>query len=287
MRKIISDFDGVWISVEFARAVRWYLAAMRIRNDPEITEDFITRIAQSDESVRSKLEHIVEDRKNELSVIQSFSGKSISDYVRITAARLGVKISDPLFRYASSVQQPLIHWFAKPACENLAFFSRVTSALSHTYWDHHPLGLVTQSKSETVLSLLRSTLSEFPFLEKLLGPYEKGRGFRYAECVGDHKNLFPNTALPKALGYNVLCDKLGVRPSETIGFEDTPEGVAAAKAAGIACIAIAPPGRECNFMNADLVIQDSLRALTPFADVFVWADPKQAVTVLRERLRTS
>jgi len=48
---------------------------------------------------------------------------------------------------------------------------------------------------------------------------------------------------------------LGVRPSEAVAIEDSPNGVAAAKAAGLYCVAVpGPMTRHLSFERADLVL---------------------------------
>ncbi|MBP2323674.1 putative hydrolase of the HAD superfamily [Kibdelosporangium banguiense] len=60
---------------------------------------------------------------------------------------------------------------------------------------------------------------------------------------------------PDPAVYELALRRLGVRAEKAVAFEDTPHGVAAAKAAGLRCVAIpnpfADPGR---FESADLVL---------------------------------
>ena len=59
--------------------------------------------------------------------------------------------------------------------------------------------------------------------------------------------------------YLEACRRLGVPPAETLALEDSASGVAAAKAAGLACIAV-PQYAETDITAADRVI-DSLEEL--------------------------
>jgi len=59
--------------------------------------------------------------------------------------------------------------------------------------------------------------------------------------------------------YLEACRRLGSRPSETLALEDSGSGIAAAKAAGLTCIAV-PQYAETDVSAADRVI-DSLEAL--------------------------
>ena len=59
--------------------------------------------------------------------------------------------------------------------------------------------------------------------------------------------------------YLLACQRLGVAPGDSIALEDTASGIAAAKAAGLACIAV-PQFAETDVSEADRVI-DSLEEL--------------------------
>jgi beta-phosphoglucomutase-like phosphatase (HAD superfamily) len=63
--------------------------------------------------------------------------------------------------------------------------------------------------------------------------------------------------------YLEICRRLGVSPADALALEDSASGVAAAKAAGLACIAV-PQYAETDVTAADRVI-DSLEELLPEA----------------------
>lgn len=63
--------------------------------------------------------------------------------------------------------------------------------------------------------------------------------------------------------YLLVCERLGVDPADTLALEDTTSGIAAAKAAGLTCIAV-PQFAETDVSEADRVI-DSLERLLPEA----------------------
>ena len=63
--------------------------------------------------------------------------------------------------------------------------------------------------------------------------------------------------------YLLACQRLGVAPADTLALEDSASGVAAAKAAGLTCIAV-PQFAEADVSAADRVI-DSLEELLPEA----------------------
>lgn len=65
--------------------------------------------------------------------------------------------------------------------------------------------------------------------------------------------------------YLLALERLGLDPAEAIAVEDTPHGVAAAKAAGLACIAIPNPfASPTRFAQADLVLPSA--AALPLLD---------------------
>ena len=63
--------------------------------------------------------------------------------------------------------------------------------------------------------------------------------------------------------YLLACERLGVAPRDALALEDSASGVAAAKAAGLTCIAV-PQYAETDVSAADRVI-DSLEELLPEA----------------------
>ena len=58
------------------------------------------------------------------------------------------------------------------------------------------------------------------------------------------------------------AEALGVAPREAVAFEDSPHGVASAKAAGLLCVAVPNPiTRALNFEQADILLE-SMAAMT-------------------------
>ncbi len=73
--------------------------------------------------------------------------------------------------------------------------------------------------------------------------------FQAVVCASEHIPSKPNPAV-----YLGALDALGVGAHEAVAFEDSPHGVAAAKAAGIHCIAVPNPITNLlDFSGADLV----------------------------------
>jgi HAD superfamily hydrolase (TIGR01509 family) len=69
----------------------------------------------------------------------------------------------------------------------------------------------------------------------------------------------PERAKPRPILYLEALDALKLEPHEGIAFEDSPNGVRAAKAAGLACVAVPNPATSTLALDeADLVL-DSLK----------------------------
>ena len=73
-----------------------------------------------------------------------------------------------------------------------------------------------------------------------------------------HLACFDKTCAPKPAPdlYLNACRALGVAPQESVAFEDSPNGVTAAKAAGLACVAVPTPvTASLDLSDADLVVE--------------------------------
>ena len=103
-----------------------------------------------------------------------------------------------------------------------------------------PLGVASSSSERWVVG----------HLERL----ELRGAFDVLACAGSD----PDRAKPEPVVYDEVCQGLGVEPASALALEDTPHGVAAAKAAGLACVAVPNDvTRTLDLSQADLVI-DSL-----------------------------
>jgi sugar-phosphatase len=66
---------------------------------------------------------------------------------------------------------------------------------------------------------------------------------------------------PDPEGFALACRSLGVEAVACVGFEDAPAGVAAVKAAGMYCVAVATTHEPADLSEADRVVAD-LTAVT-------------------------
>ena len=87
-------------------------------------------------------------------------------------------------------------------------------------------------------------------------------------------------AKPLPTLYLAALDRLGVAADEAIAFEDSPNGITAAKAAGIYCVAVPNPTTETlDVTHADLVLV-SLEEV-PLADLIARVEAEQERTAAR------
>ena len=87
-------------------------------------------------------------------------------------------------------------------------------------------------------------------------------------------------AKPDPTSYRLACTSLGADPARSVAVEDSPNGVAAALAAGLYTVAVPHPlTRDLDLRRAHVVV-DSLRALS-VADAFQRAGTRACVEPVR------
>jgi HAD superfamily hydrolase (TIGR01509 family) len=105
----------------------------------------------------------------------------------------------------------------------------------------HGRGVRTAVASSSTASWVRPLLTRFGIVD------------RFA-----HLSVYDGTCPGKPAPdlYLRACDALDVRPAEAVAFEDSPNGVAAAKAAGLWCVAVPHAiTRGLDLAAADLVLE--------------------------------
>jgi HAD superfamily hydrolase (TIGR01509 family) len=102
------------------------------------------------------------------------------------------------------------------------------------------------------LALAIVSSSSRSWVESNLRRLELHDGWRVLACAdGDTTRCKPSPAL-----YREAIEVLGVRADEAIAIEDSPNGVAAARAAGIFCVAVPNPvTRPLDLSEADLLVE--------------------------------
>lgn len=301
MKKVLSDYDGIWIDTEVAKAARWYFAAMLLRGDREVTWDLMEAVGRREWAARRTVERLVEERKEDIERAKGHAGGSRLDFaMRVWRDFLSDVKGEPteervrreMFPPAEKVRRVFIEWLSEPIWGNLRFFSKLRAEMARVHGEEHPFGLVTQTESEALSEQFRlrradgsSFWGEFEGLLSVFRGYDPKEGFRYAECAGDYgKSSHPGGG--KVRAYRTLCMKLGVGPEETITFEDTRDGVRAAKEAGVVCIGVRTPGSVQDLSEADLVVEGPLDGLAGATEFLVRCEPSEAVGEIERWLRT-
>ena len=120
--------------------------------------------------------------------------------------------------------------------------------------DHRPgaVELVDRLRGHTRLALASN--SPRRLVETAMATAGVGDAFEAIVTSDDVEHPKPAPDL-----YLLACERLGVAPGEALALEDSPSGIAAAKAAGLTCIAV-PQFAETDVSAADRVI-DSLEEL--------------------------
>ena len=110
------------------------------------------------------------------------------------------------------------------------------------------------------------TSSALEWVEQNLARLSSGDGWDCILCA----NHDPAIAKPSAHLYEAALVALDVEPSETVAFEDSPNGIAAAKSAGIFCVAVPNPITAALDLSAADLLLESFEEL-PLAEVLARA----------------
>lgn len=89
------------------------------------------------------------------------------------------------------------------------------------------------------------------WIDRHLVPLGLAQRFSVLSCAGAGVPGKPDPTV-----YRNACNQLGVEPIHALAVEDSPHGVAAAKSAGLTCIAVPTPVSESlDFSHADAVVE--------------------------------
>lgn len=110
-------------------------------------------------------------------------------------------------------------------------------------------GLLDEAERAGLATAVASS-SEREWVEAHLSRVGLLRRFRLLRCKEDVPRVKPDPAL-----YRAAVEALGVAPAEAVAIEDSPNGVAAAVAAGLFCIAVpGPMTRDLDLSAAHLQV---------------------------------
>lgn len=101
------------------------------------------------------------------------------------------------------------------------------------------LNYLTEAR-ELGLKIGLASSSSGDYVRGHLRRLELSRYFHVTKCFEDTDSHKPDPG-----PYLAVLEELGVRPNEAVAFEDSPNGVAAARAAGIFCVAVPNPITQC------------------------------------------
>lgn len=103
---------------------------------------------------------------------------------------------------------------------------------------------------ELDIAIALASSSPLDWIEQHLGPRDLLHRFAAVSCAGDG---LPGKPAPAV--YLAACAAVDADPTRSLALEDSPNGVAAAKAAGMRCIAVPTTfGRTLDFSHADAVV---------------------------------
>ena len=303
-RFVAHDYDGVIVLSERAKAARWFFAVHLLSGRiPEINEALILSIARREQAAFRKVLELNEQQTEGLREVERLGGGTrLESAIRTWDLLLGndphfgpateEKVLHDLMPWAENIRQPLLEWLSTPIWGNLRFFADLARRFEVVYGERHAIGLVTQTESVALREQLAWTLptgesfwGEHADLSARLGLADDGSRFSYAECAGDYGRLLPHVPdrKRKEVAYRVLATKFDQRPSEMLTFEDTDNGVAAAKAAGYYCIGIKAPGSPQHLAAADVVLEGTLDTCIQdaVAEAFTYSTAEEIVSLLR------
>ena len=123
----------------------------------------------------------------------------------------------------------------------------------------HAAGLATAVASSSPRSWVAGNLERLGLIDAFVG----------LACFDD-----VGVAKPDPTVYRHACELLGVAPGDAVAFEDSVNGVRAARAAGLRCVAVPTPmTRHMAFDEADVVVP-TLAGLG-IDDLLGWFDPEK------------
>jgi sugar-phosphatase len=156
-------------------------------------------------------------------------------------------------RRGIEVLEDLAHLFPGRTAEEL-----FDQAVSYETADGIPADVPVPGAVELVRSLADAgvplavvTSGQRPYAERLLAALGVRDLMDIVVTAGDVV-----TGKPHPEGYLAAARDLGVPPGEAVGFEDAPAGVAAVKAAGMACVGVATTQPVAALAEADHVVAD-------------------------------
>ncbi len=278
MNKILTDFDGVLLRTEFAKAAEWFIASLIIQG--RISEEFIKELGEKRQDALARVKEICNQYQEEFEGVTNIAGmsrKDTRDAVWKLSSYDGKDYTpEDLEKIRGSIKSPIEGYYSERIRGNIKFFQEAKKGGLE-------LGLITQARGKEIRGLSAELGLSLDDL------------FKRLECTGDDfykemgKKNDPYTPYidKKVVGYGCLCSSLEVNPWETITFEDSESGVSAANSAGIVCIGFKDKHNKQNLSKSALVVPCSLDILTNNKVMCVLRNenPKEFVLYANDYLR--
>jgi len=142
----------------------------------------------------------------------------------------------------------------KPFLENAARHARVMALIDAAPLRPGVRALLDQASAANIPCAVASS-SRHDWVDPALQRHHIAFSFVTTVCADDVERAKPFPDL-----YLEACRRLGTDPAQTVAIEDSPNGLAAAKAAGLFAIVTPNPTTQgLDFSAADLVVEDLSR----------------------------
>ena len=253
MKYLLTDFDGVLLRTEFAKAAEWFIASLRIQG--RISEEFIKNLEEKRQDALAKVKEICNQYRGEFERVTNLAGMSRKDtrdaVWKLTCYNGGDYTIKDLEKIRGRMKNPIECYYSEKIEENIRFFQEAKKSGLE-------LGLITQARGEEIKGLSAGLGLSLDDLFKRL----ECTGDDFYKEMGKKNDSYTSYIDKKVVGYGCLCSSLKINPWETITVEDSESGVSAANSAGVVCIGFKDKHNKQNLSKSALVIPCDLGVLT-------------------------
>ncbi|MEM7818295.1 MAG: HAD-IA family hydrolase [Candidatus Aenigmatarchaeota archaeon] len=294
MKKIITDFNGIFLDSEFAKTLRWYLTACYFsKKYSPINKEFITNIYKG-EGYEKLYREILQNpiHQKNLRYCFRFIGDPRGEFAKNVAKKFWKrKINSyelkEFIQFGSKLDNTLMGWFCRPIFNNLEFFYSFQKLVTKIYKEKNSIGIITMTTSKNFLSFINAGKKFWKNYEKFVKSFsskdQKGK-LKFVECGGDYPDDCKKSKTDKKSEiYKKLLKKLKIKPEETIVFEDTPSGCLAARKAGFPFV-LGIINQKFYFQKhpyCSILIKRDLKKLRKYVRLFVLYSPEQVIKHLK------
>ncbi len=236
---MIFDLDGTLVQTEKLKALSYAKAATALR--PELNETYV------------------------IEAFKEVVGLSRHEVAQKLMARFDLETAARTHMDAFSVETP---WQAYIQIRLRIYNDLLVDpeVIARNQWPHNVELLKRAAESCTKVGL--ATMSFCSQVQRVLQILKLDDVFDFVASRDDVENGKPDPEI-----YLLVADQLGITPSECLVIEDSPTGVKAALAAGMACIAVSTP-----------FTKQSLHAAGIIDDRFIVDDPDTLLAVVEQMM---